>query len=134
MRCAGLARTCRTGRVRRPRRVYDKGGEPDPRFTLANERTLLAWLRTSIALAIAGVGIVAISDLVEPAWLVEVFAVTAFAGGAATAALGYLHWQRVEAAMRQGQPLPAPTALLAVLATIVAVVLFGGLALLDVGS
>jgi hypothetical protein len=29
-----------------PRRVYQLGSEPDPRFTLANERTFLAWIRT----------------------------------------------------------------------------------------
>lgn len=37
--------------------VYAHGSEPDPRFTLANERTHLAWLRTSLALIAAGVGI-----------------------------------------------------------------------------
>src|SRR5580693_7269082 len=32
--------------------------EPDPRFTLANERTFLAWSRTALALVAAGLGIV----------------------------------------------------------------------------
>ena len=32
--------------------------DPDYRFTLANERTLLAWLRTSLALIAAGVAVV----------------------------------------------------------------------------
>jgi putative membrane protein len=31
--------------------------DPDARFLLANERTVLAWLRTSIALQAAGVGV-----------------------------------------------------------------------------
>ena len=35
-----------------PARVYRAGTEPDPRFTLANERTFLAWIRTSLALKI----------------------------------------------------------------------------------
>ena len=30
------------------------GEEPDPRFSLANERTFLAWIRTSIALIAGG--------------------------------------------------------------------------------
>jgi putative membrane protein len=32
--------------------------DPDYRFTLANERTFLAWLRTSLALIAAGVAVV----------------------------------------------------------------------------
>ena len=37
-------------RVRRfPRGVFARGTDPDPRFTLANECTFLAWVRTSLA-------------------------------------------------------------------------------------
>ncbi|MGB6454192.1 MAG: DUF202 domain-containing protein, partial [Streptosporangiaceae bacterium] len=32
--------------------------EPDARFTLANQRTFLAWSRTALALVAAGLGIV----------------------------------------------------------------------------
>jgi putative membrane protein len=34
-----------------PRWVYGAGDEPDARFSLANERTFLAWIRTSLALS-----------------------------------------------------------------------------------
>jgi len=34
------------------------GEEPDPRFTLADERAFLAWMRTSLALLAAGRAIV----------------------------------------------------------------------------
>ena len=30
---------------------------PDPRFSLANERTYLAWIRTSLALVAVGLGV-----------------------------------------------------------------------------
>ena len=40
-----------------PGSVYREGVEPDPRFTFANERTFLAWLRTSLALVVAGVAV-----------------------------------------------------------------------------
>ena len=40
-----------------PRSVYGVGAEPDPRFSFANERTTLAWLRTALALIAAGVSV-----------------------------------------------------------------------------
>ena len=54
------------GASRRPRSVYGEGSEPDPRLTLANERTALAWVRTGLALVAGGVGLtslVSIADL-----------------------------------------------------------------------
>lgn len=44
-------------RDRWPARVYAEGEEPDYRFSLANERTFLAWLRTGLALIAAGVAV-----------------------------------------------------------------------------
>jgi len=118
--------------TRRPRRVFGEGQEPDPRFTLANERTLLAWLRTALALVVAGVAVVALSELITPEWLVEVTAGVAFLGGAVTATLGYLQWQRVERALRRREPLPAGVGAVVVLATILAIALIGAIALIDV--
>ena len=43
------------GAGRFPRWVYGEGSEPDPRATLANERTFLAWIRTAIPLTAGGV-------------------------------------------------------------------------------
>ncbi|MGZ8178798.1 YidH family protein [Williamsia sp. SKLECPSW1] len=37
--------------------VYSEGTEPDARFSLANERTFLAWIRTSLALMASGVAL-----------------------------------------------------------------------------
>ncbi|MFU8839299.1 MAG: YidH family protein [Nitriliruptoraceae bacterium] len=118
--------------TRRPRRVFGVGEEPDPRFTLANERTLLAWLRTALALVAAGVAIVALSDLITPPWLADVTATTAFLGGGVTALLGYVQWQRVERALRLRQPLPAGVGAVVVLATIVALAVIGAIALVGV--
>ena len=120
--------------TRRPRRVFGEGQEPDPRFTLANERTLLAWLRTALALVVAGVAVVALSELITPEWLVEVTAGAAFLGGAVTASLGYLQWQRVERALRRREPLPAGVGAVVVLATILGIALIGAIALIDVLS
>jgi putative membrane protein len=87
-------------------RWYEEGEEPDYRFTLANERTFLAWLRTALALL---AGAVALMQLV-PAFAVHgartglaaLLAITA----TLLAALGYRRWARVQRAMRQNRPLP----------------------------
>lgn len=44
-----------------PRWVFGEGSEPDPRFTLANERTFLAWIRTSLALLACGIALEAVA-------------------------------------------------------------------------
>ena len=54
-------------RARFPRHVFEAGTEPDPRFTLANERTFLAWIRTALALVAAGVALEALALPLQPA-------------------------------------------------------------------
>ncbi len=89
-----------------PRWVYDGGTEPDPRFTLANERTFLAWIRTSIAFMAAGVAIDALpvpySTSVKTA-----LAAVLVATGMLASAMAWLRWALTERAMRRGEPLPA---------------------------
>lgn len=114
-------------RERRPRWVYDVGDEPDPRFSLANERTLLAWLRTGLALVVAGVAIVALSDLFATERLFDATAALAFVGGGLAAFLGYIRWARIERALRTHEPLPAAHGALVVLGTIVGIALIVGL-------
>lgn len=80
--------------------------EPDYRFTLANERTFLAWLRTSLALLAAAVALVNfVPELFVPVvrHLVGdiLFALAIFTTGA-----GLHRWGKVDAAMRRGMPLP----------------------------
>jgi putative membrane protein len=95
-------------RDRHPRWVYDAGEEPDPRFTLANERTFLAWVRTAIAMLAGGVALHALR------WpgsthLRTTLAVVLVLFGGATCGLALVRWARVERAMRHRQPLPAFT-------------------------
>lgn len=96
---------------RRPRSVYGVGGEPDPRVSLANERTALAWVRTGLGLVAAGVALTSLSAITNPSLLLDVVAaLSCLAGGAvALGALG--SWRRTERAIRLGLPLPPPRAL-----------------------
>ena len=96
---------------RKPASVYGQGDEPDPRFSLANERTALAWMRTALALVGAGVAIISISSLASvPRWTALIGAASCVGGGllAWRAVAG---WGRVETALRMKRPLPSPHAL-----------------------
>ncbi|MBO3095791.1 YidH family protein [Cellulomonas dongxiuzhuiae] len=90
-----------------PRWVYGVGAEPDARFTLANERTFLAWARTGLALLAGGVALEALGLPVEPALRLAA-AVVLIALGTLAPAVAWWGWSRAERAMRRGDPLPAP--------------------------
>ncbi|GAB2445625.1 hypothetical protein GCM10027062_28020 [Nocardioides hungaricus] len=82
------------------------GDEPDPRFTLANERTFLAWVRTALAMLAGGVALHALG-LPRTEWVRGVLAVLLVLFGALLTVLALIRWARVERAMRTGGPLPA---------------------------
>jgi putative membrane protein len=81
--------------------------EPDARFTLANERTFLAWNRTALALVVAGLGIV---QLLPPfpgvPWGRHALGVPLIVLGAVVSVTSYWEWRRNQAALRRGAPLP----------------------------
>ncbi|HEY7071742.1 MAG TPA: DUF202 domain-containing protein [Acidimicrobiales bacterium] len=107
------------------------GQEPDYRFTLANERTFLAWIRTSLALLAGGIALHALSEsLTEGAR--TALAVAAVALSLALTTSSYVRWRQVQDAMRRGVPLPHPWAV-PLLATGVAVVAGAVAVLLIVG-
>lgn len=96
---------------RTPASVYGQGDEPDPRFSLANERTALAWMRTSLALVVSGVAVISISSLATvPRWTALIGAASCV-GGALLAWRAVAGWARVERALRLREALPAPRAL-----------------------
>jgi putative membrane protein len=97
--------------ARRPRSVYGVGEEPDPRFSMANERTALAWVRTSLAFVAGGVGLTSVARLAGLSRFLDVVAGVLCALGAVLAVSAVLGWQRRERAMRLDLPLPAPAAL-----------------------
>jgi putative membrane protein len=84
--------------------LHEVGETPDYRFTLANERTFLAWVRTSLALMAAGVAVV--QFVPGPALLRHTLGFVLVSFGGILAAVSYGHWERVERAMRLGERLP----------------------------
>jgi putative membrane protein len=83
------------------------GTTPDYRFSLANERTFLAWIRTGLALLGGGLAVAGFLPQLPLAHLREVIAVVLMLLGCLVAVRAVDHWARCEQAMRKGEPLPA---------------------------
>ena len=103
---------------------------PDYRFTLANERTLLAYLRTGLALVAGGVAVATYAPDLGVRWGSTALALALVVIGLGTAVGGYARWRSNEAAIRENRPLPeswvAPTLVALIAAVVVvAVVLVG---------
>lgn len=93
--------------ARRPKWLYGDGAEPDPRFSLANERTYLAWIRTALALQAAGLAVGGL-ELGLHEGLAGASGAVLLALGTVSAVQGLLAWQQTEWALRHFKPLPAP--------------------------
>lgn len=81
--------------------------EPDYRFTLANERTFLAWYRTALALIAGGVAVVQLLPPLASPVVREALGLLLTISGGALSLAALLRWSRVQAAIRRGQDLPA---------------------------
>ncbi|MGC5564298.1 YidH family protein [Streptomyces sp. FR-108] len=88
-----------------PARIEDEGVTPDYRFSLANERTFLAWLRTSLALIGGGFAVDQFLPDLRWAWRAGL-ALGLLAAGVLCALRAVNHWVRCERAMRRGEDLP----------------------------
>lgn len=113
-----------------PRSVFGVGSEPDPRFTFANERTFLAWIRTGLGFLAAGVALITVSGLVPGRELpTHLAAGVLIVCGVVCGVTALLRWMRNERALRQSRALPSSltmpvlTAALAVVALIAVVLL-----------
>ena len=98
-------------------------GAVDARFTLAAERTMLAWLRTSMGLIAAGV---AVLHIVDPfgnenarAFIGSVLVLI----GVFAAVLGLLRWRQVDRALAGGRAMPGPAPVIVLTSLVVLVAL-----------
>jgi len=82
------------------------GSDPDPRFTFANERTFLAWIRTSLALLAAGIGLEAFVGDALTGLLRRGLSALLLVLGATFALTAFSRWLRSERALREGRTLP----------------------------
>ncbi|WP_433732260.1 YidH family protein [Actinoplanes sp. CA-051413] len=101
------------------------GEKPDYRFSLANERTFLAWIRTALALLAGGLACAQFLPPLPIAHLREGIAIALLVLGGVVALRAVDHWARTERAMRLGADLPK-SRFPAILALVVA---FGALLL-----
>lgn len=89
-----------------PDRLRRIGHTPDYRFSLANERTFLAWIRTGLALVAGGL---VVAQFLPELWLAhlrEGLAIALMLVGGAVSLRAFNHWLRCERAIRLGQDLP----------------------------
>jgi putative membrane protein len=100
--------------------------EPDYRFTLANERTFLAYLRTSLAFYAGGLSAVQFLDFGDRRWVARLLGLVLVLAGLASSVGAYVRWKQNLAAMRARGPLPA-SRLPLLLATTIALAGVGGL-------
>ena len=104
-------------------RLIAEGVTPDPRMSLANERTFLAWLRTALAMIAGGISLDAFVDETIPAGVRVTLSVLLLALGAALAIGSFQRWLAAERALRRGDELPV---------TVLAPMLSAGLAIVAV--
>lgn len=92
--------------IQRKPPIKSVGSDPDYRFTLANERTFLAWLRTGLALLAGAVALASLVHHFGPR-PIRIGITALLLGLSLTVTVGaYVRWDRTERALRQNRPLP----------------------------
>ena len=82
------------------------GEELDYRFTLANERTFLAWQRTALGLLAAAVALVQLVPEMAVPGARRFLGVGLALLALLTSGMGLRRWQQTDRAMRNGDPMP----------------------------
>lgn len=107
-------------------RLLSSGTDPDARFSLANERTFLAWVRSGLALVALGIAVATFMTASGSRGVTEILALGLIALGGLLSCIAWFRWLQVERAMREDRGIP-PTTLGIVIA--VGVALLAGVAI-----
>ena len=91
--------------LKRPH-IRSIGEDPDYRFTLANERTFLAWIRTALALLAGAVALASLVPDFGPAASRVVLTTALILLSVVVTVGAYERWDRAERALRENRPLP----------------------------
>ena len=108
------------------------GDAPDYRFSLANERTFLAWIRTALGFLAAGVGLDQLAPEFTTPLLRESLSLLLCLFAGVLALDGYLRWLNNEKAMRLKQDMPY-TGMLKLISVVMALVALAMIALVLYG-
>lgn len=84
------------------------GSDPDYRFSLANERTFLAWIRTALGLLAGGVALLALLDDFGNSAVRIATGVAVLVLATVLPPLAYRRWSATEVALRTHTSLPQP--------------------------
>jgi len=98
-------------------------------LALANERTFLAWIRTSLALVVTGVALEAFEVPMPERWR-QIAASLFILLGVAAAVQAWIGWKVTDAALRADEPVPAPAIRLLIVVGTIAATLVVGIGLL----
>jgi putative membrane protein len=82
--------------------------QPDYRFTLANERTFFAWIRTALTMLAAGIAVVQLVPGLGPAPLRLTAGLVLATLSLVLTATSHRRWRQVDRAIRDGAPLERP--------------------------
>ena len=91
--------------MREPR-WRQQGSTPDYRFSLANERTFLAWIRTALAILAGAVAIDQLTPNIAPTPVRIALCIILALAGAVLAGQAYGRWSAHEQDMRHNRELP----------------------------
>jgi len=84
----------------------EQGVDPDYRFSLANERTFLAWIRTALAILAGGVVVHQVGLDIGSPWVTKAFSGSLMVLAGALGVGAYMRWRSNEIAMRHSRSLP----------------------------
>ncbi len=110
-----------------------QGKNPDYRFSLANERTFLAWIRTALAFLAGSIALDQLASGFASPFIRSGLAIFLSLGGALLALVALRRWAENEKAMRNDQPLPY-TRLLSTISALVVLTAFCFILFIIIGS